>query len=59
MIKVRNMKIYVKDKYSKWENSIQSFKCVCSEQIHSAQKKKKKKTYIYIGGIRENSKTPS
>ena len=52
MIKVRNMKIYVKDKYSKWENSIQSFKCVCSEQIHSAQKKKKKTIYTWKGSER-------
>lgn len=53
MIKVRNMKIYVKDKYSKWENSIQSFKWVSSEQIHSAQKKKKKKLYIHGRDQRE------
>lgn len=58
MIKVRNMKIYVEDKYIKRENSIQSFKWVCPEQIHSAQKKEKN-LYIYMEGIRENSKTPS
>ena len=50
MIKVRNMKIYVKDKYSKWENTIQSFKWVCSEKIHSAQKKKS--IYIWKGSER-------
>ena len=52
MIKVRNMKIYVKDKYIKRENRIQSFKWVCSEQIHSAQKKEKN-LYIYGRDQRE------
>lgn len=53
MIKVRNMKIYVEDKYIKRENSIQSFKWVCPEQIHSAQKKREKSIYIYGRDQRE------
>lgn len=48
MIKVRNMKIYVKDKYRMRENNLWSFKWVCSEQIHSAQKRSERTVKLQV-----------